>query len=472
MDDLAGRLLSVSEGDGAARSWWRSQVHESCSRRRLPLHLGVILTELLAGDDLDDAWIVPLEHGRSVALLPPPGALCVIPTRTDLGDIYGQVLATHLQPEQLEADGSLPEPLSSRRVIVDLEDGIRGFELADDERSKLDRIRRNGVWLGTSGHLRVELARDEQHGDLRRYADWLAADDRRRLRRDLPDTPAALYALLVALLDAAGSYESSIARVGSYLCDRDQVEQWLEQRIGQGRLRDEFVPLGADVTRLYRSIDGSPSSARRSVAALLDEHLSRLERADRARLAVGPAWLRTLFCLCETLQQRLPVLGPPLLEDEGRTILVRNDERYGIAGVWDIEEVDETTAERMRSDARAELDREYIAASRTEARARRVPFQFVLSRAALSRQAIILPPDVLAQVPDGAPLRVRLACDGSGRYAHQRVVVATDGVPDAGGSLPMRWPALLRPNTVLDGLLCDHGRRIELSVRSVAESGG
>jgi len=468
VDELCSRLLAAADGDGAARRWWRAHVLAECTRRDLPLHVGVLVTDLLADGDLDDRWVVPVAHRSTVTELPAPGAMCVVPTRTDLDDVYGQVLAIHIDPGQLQADGSLPEELRRWRVVVDLTDGMRGFELDDDERAKLDQVRRRGVWIDHDAHVQVQLTVDDDRDDVRRYADWLAASDRAGLRRTLPDTPAALERLLTGLLDAARSYESSVARVGAYLAGREQVERWLELPIGQGRLRDEFARLADDITRLYRPLDGAAAHARRAAGALLDEHLAGLGEANRAQLAIGPARLRTLFCLCEVVQQRLPMLGPPLLEQDGRDVLVRNDGRYGLAGVWDIAEQTAEQAETLRQQARAELDSEYRQEQRREVTARRVPFQLAVARSSLARQALVLPPDVLEQVPDGATVRVRLAFVGSGRYAHQQVVVTSEAVPDDGGSVPMAWPALLTPNTVLDGLVSERGRRIELTVRQPA----
>jgi hypothetical protein len=466
VDELSARLLAAADGDGWARSWWRTYVLTEAARRDVPLHIGVLVTDLLADGDLDDSWVTTLTHRSSVRQLPAPGELCAVKTRTDMDELYGQVLATHLQPARLEADGSLPDDLSRRRVLVDVADGMRGFELDDTERAKLARIRDKEVWLDRDGHLQLELAVADERDDATRYAQWLADDSRRRLRRGLPDRAETLRRLLHDLVEAAGSYEASVARVGAYLCGREQVEAWLDGPIGQGRLRDEFARLADELTRLYPQLDTPLSSARRAAAALLDEQLDRLDPVDRARLTVGPPRLRTLFALCETVQQRLPMLGPPLLEVDGRHVLVTPDDKFGIAGVWDVQELTADRAETLRDEARAELDAAFAAAQRRDVQARRVPFQVAVSRPSLARQALVLPTNVLEQVPDGAPVRVRLSCAGTGRYAHQQVVVTSEAVPDAGGSVPMAWPALMTPNTVLDGLVSDRGRRIELTVRA------
>ncbi|WP_052667151.1 hypothetical protein [Nitriliruptor alkaliphilus] len=464
-------LIGAADADGAALGRLRREVSALTARRGGPLHIGSLVTDLVGGygpdRGLEDGWVVTLRHGAQLAALPPPGAPVEIETASPvIGSVYGQVVATHLDPptDSLEADGTLPAGAADgrRRLVIDFGAVPDGLGLDDREQVAFERMRRGGKWFTADGHVQV-TCNDDGLDDVTRYARWLASDGRAGLRTGLPGSPDRIERLLRSLLSALTVYESTFVTAGAWVWTRDALAARLEEPVGSGYLRDDCRSIAERANTLYAdAASGVRQRSRRALAAELAEASDAWPDADRQRLCAGAAWLGTLFALTQTVAVELPGAGAALLGPAGQQVHAVSEPRFGIAGVLLLDPVDDEEAERLRQEARDELDRQSRARAEQEVEAPSFPFSVTVTDEAFSRGVLHIPDEVAGRLHVSDPVTVRLAYVPAGRFAHRPVVAAACGRPGQDGMFTFEWPALIGPGTRLDGLVSRRGRLVEL----------
>jgi hypothetical protein len=466
----ARRLLDAADGDGAALAWLRRQVVELTGTRRCPLHVGTLLTDVLTGSGpdrlLDDSWVMQLTHRQQLDAPPPPGVFVEVTTRTQLHDLYGQLVCTHLDPpaDTLDADGSLPAGASDgrRRLVVDFDAVPDGFGIPADKRPAFERACRAQVWLSADGHLEA-TAGDDGSDDVVRFARWLTDPARRELAAGLPSSADRLAGLLDELVAKLSVYESTFVTSGGWLWTRQALAARLDEPVGTGRLWHELDLVADRAVVLYPDpASGRRPAARRALASELALTARGWGEDDRARLVAGVGWVGTLFALSQLIATDLPGTGPSLVETADGLVHAREDVRFGIAGVWQLDPVDDEQAEALREAARDELDREVRTTAEEEVALETVPFSLVVSEQAFAEGVLVLPPDALEALHPRDEVVVRLAFVPAGRHAATPVVAAAHQRPDAAGAVVFDWPALVAPGTRLEGLVSRRGRLVEL----------
>lgn len=459
-------LLDAADADGAALRSLRRTVTELTEQRQGPLHIASVVTDLLTGTGderrLEDA--LTITNGETLASPPPPGVPVEVTTRAKLV-LYGQVLGTHLDPPDLDADGTLPDGAENgrRRVIIDFDAVPAGLELSEQDQVGFDRICRTGRWLTADGHVHVNAA-DDHLSDTARYARWLAGQDRAEIRTGLPDSTDRLARLLDALVEALAVYESTFVVTGGWIWTRDGLSRRLDETVGAGRLFQECKLIAEQATTVYRdAASGRRAPSKRALAAELSEAAGRWGPDDRRRLTVGPRWAGTLFALTQTIARELPATGASLLESSGGLVHAFSEERFGISGVWRLEPVDDAEADRLRQQARDELDEAERRRADEEITAWSFPFTLRVSDREFRDGIVVLPEDAVERLPADGQVTVRLAFVPSGRFANRPIVAASSGTVGSDRDLPFEWPALIGPGTRLSGTVTRRGRLVELA---------
>lgn len=475
----ASLLLAAADNDGSALAQLRRTVRELTELRGTPIHIGVLVTDVLAGvgdeRDLDDDWVTTLTNGAQLTAPLPPGVPVEVRTASmRLASVYGQLACSHLDPPSgvLEPDGSLPVDAGQerRRLVVDFSAAPEGLGLSDDSAVAFNRACRAGRWFTSDGHLHVTVV-DDGRDDVARYARWLADARRRTLCAHLPDSADRIEVLLRGLVDAISQYEASHVTTGAWVWTSEALAEHYQQPVGSGALRHELDDVARGAVAVYRSATSSGyAPSRRALACELALRAESWEPADRSRLCGQSAWISTLFALTQTLARELPDTGPPLLETDHGHVHARADERFGIAGVWALDPVDDDEVERLRQQARDELDQAAKRRGEEDVVTQSYPFTHTLTARQFEQGRLTLPPDVHEELHPDANLTVRLAFTPRGRMGHRPVVVAALGRPDESGALPFEWPAMLAPGSRLDGVVSRRGRLIELRPASASSA--
>lgn len=467
----AAMLLAAADNDGSALRRLRRTVDELTALRGTPMHVGSLVTDVLGGvgdeRDLDDNWISPITNGERLSAPLPPGVPVEVRTASmRLSSVWGQLACSHLDPpgEELAPDGSLPVDAADRRrrLVVDFAAAPEGLGLAPDAAVAFDRARRAGRWFTTDGHLQTNVL-DDGRDDVARYARWLADAKRSTLRAQLPDSADRLEALLRVITAVITEYRASYVTAGAWMWTSEALAEHYDRPVGSGVLHVELDHVARDAVKVYRSATAAGyAPSRRALACELALRAESWDSGDRSRLCSQTAWIATLFALTQTIVRELPDTGPPLLETPHGHVHARSDERFGIAGVWALDPIDDDEAERLRQQARDELDLAARRRAEEDVATQSYPFTHIMTARQFEHGLLTLPTDVREELHPEEVVTIRLAFVPPGRMGNQPVVATTIGRPDATGSLPFDWPALLAPGTQFDGVVSRRGRLVEL----------